>query len=99
MRRTSGFYPTIMDRSAREPITSIDFASGPRWTVERHVMVRIEYIVGQVAVTHAGQPEAGVARVISDRLRGLGVNPQLQQVQHYALAISQLQPPAPPRPR
>lgn len=61
-------------------------------------MLRIEYVVNQVAVSHAGQSETAVARVISDRLRGLGVTAQPRQIRHYAVAISQL-PQSPPPPR
>ena len=58
-------------------------------------MMRIEYVVSMVAVSHAGQAEQDVARVIMDRLRGLGLHPVAQQILQYAQAIAQL-PPSPP---
>jgi hypothetical protein len=61
-------------------------------------MLRIEYVVSQVAVSHAGQSEEAVARVIADRLRGLGVTAIPRHIQEYAAAISKL-PESPPPPR
>lgn len=61
-------------------------------------MLRIEYVVNQVAVTHAGESETNIARVIADRLRGLGVSALPRQIQQYAQAIAQL-PQSPPPPR
>jgi hypothetical protein len=89
-----------MNRSVREAISPLSLDAGPRWPVERHVMMRIDYVVSQVSITHAGQSEADIARLITDRLRGLGVTPVPRHIQEYALAISQLPPtPPPPRPR
>jgi hypothetical protein len=87
-----------MNGSVREAISPLSLDSGPRWPVDRHVMLRIEYVVNQVAVSHAGQSEEAIARLITDRLRGLGVTAIPRNVQEYAAAIASL-PESPPPPR
>jgi hypothetical protein len=86
-----------MDHTAREPIAAINFESGPRWPVDRHVMLRIDYVVSQVSQTHRGQDEEAIAHELTGRLRALGVAPLQRQIQLYAEAISRLPQLPPPR--
>jgi hypothetical protein len=79
-----------MDRYARPPVTAVGLDAGPRWPVERHVMLRVEHVVNQVARSHRGASEADIAREISDRLRGLGVAPLPRHVHQYAELIARL---------
>lgn len=91
-------YAVIMFSTAREPIAAVSLDAGPQWSVERQIMLRIEYVVNQVACTHAGAAQADVARTITERLRGLGVTVKPRQIQQYVEAIARLpQQPPPPR--
>jgi hypothetical protein len=87
-----------MDRSPREPVAAVSLGSGPSWTLDRHIAMRIDFVVTQVAQTHRGHDEADVARVLADRLRSLGVPSVYRQVQQYAQAIARL-PASPPPPK
>ena len=62
----------------------------PGWQVAQ----RVQYVVSQVTDVCAGMPESEVARVLTQRLRGIGVSPNDRDVQRYAQAIADL-----PRPR
>jgi IS1 family transposase len=54
--------------------------------------------VAQVINTHAGSPESEVARVLTERLRGMGVNPNVREVASIAETIAKLpQLPRPPK--
>ncbi|MCW2642008.1 MAG: hypothetical protein JWP76_4314 [Dactylosporangium sp.] len=57
---------------------------------ESHVAQRLQYVVAQVMTSHAGAPEADVARVLAERLRGLGVNPDLREVHQIAESIARM---------
>jgi hypothetical protein len=75
--------PVTMDRVALSPY-------------ESHVAQRMQYVVAQVVTTHAGAPEADVARILAERLRGLGVNPNAREVHQIAESIAHL-PKQPPK--
>ncbi|HEU5109663.1 MAG TPA: hypothetical protein VFT95_14065 [Micromonosporaceae bacterium] len=84
-----------MDRSDRHrEVQALNLASAPRWQVDRHVAVRLEYVVNQVVQLHRGEAEEEIARIITDRLRALGVPPQARQVQLLAQAIARLPAPS-----
>ncbi|MGC9670380.1 hypothetical protein ACNTMW_28035 [Planosporangium sp. 12N6] len=57
---------------------------------DRQVAGRLQYVVAQLATTHAGAPEEEVARVLAERLRGLGVNPNAREVHLIAESIARL---------
>jgi uncharacterized protein YpuA (DUF1002 family) len=57
---------------------------------ESHVAQRLQYVVAQVMTTHAGAPEADVAHVLAERMRGLGVNPNLREVHQIAESIARM---------
>jgi hypothetical protein len=57
---------------------------------EASVAERLQYVVAQVVTTHSGAPEADVARILTERLRGLGVNPNFREVQQIARSIARL---------
>jgi len=85
-----------MDRPDRDrEVAALTLASAPRWQVDRHVAVRLEYVVNQVMQLHRGESEEEIARLITDRLRALGVPPQARQIQQLAQAIARLPAPAP----
>jgi len=54
------------------------------------VAQRIQYAVTQVINSHSGFPEVEVARVLHERIRGLGVNPNAREVKHLAEVIAAL---------
>jgi hypothetical protein len=54
------------------------------------VAQRVQYVVGQVMNSHSGAPEPEVVRVLIQRLRGLGVNPNVREVSHLAEVIAKL---------
>jgi uncharacterized protein YpuA (DUF1002 family) len=71
----------------------VDPVSMDRISVSTHdsqVAQRLQYVVAQVVTSHAGAPEADVARVIAERLRGLGVNPNLREVHQIAESIARM---------
>lgn len=57
---------------------------------ETQVAQRLQFVVAQVTATHAGAKEEDVARILTERLRGLGVNPNLREVHQIAESIAQL---------
>lgn len=57
---------------------------------ERQKAQRVQYVVAQVISTHSGSPENEVARILTQRLRGLGVNPSVRETQNLAEIISRL---------
>jgi hypothetical protein len=59
-------------------------------TYDSNVAQRMQYVAAQVISTHAGSPETEVARVLTQRLRGLGVNPNVREIAHLAETIAHL---------
>jgi uncharacterized protein YpuA (DUF1002 family) len=57
---------------------------------EAQVAQRLQYVVAQVATSHAGSPEQEVAKILSERLRGLGVNPNAREVHQIAESIAKM---------
>jgi hypothetical protein len=55
-----------------------------------HVAQRMQFVIAQVVSSHAGSPEADVARELSQRLRGLGVNPNVREITRLAETIARL---------
>jgi uncharacterized protein YpuA (DUF1002 family) len=70
------------------PPVSLDSVSGSAY--QSNVAERVRYVVAQVMSTHAGAPEQEVQRVLTERLRGMGVNPSDRQVQQLAEMITRL---------
>jgi hypothetical protein len=54
------------------------------------VAQRVQYAVAQVIGSHGGWDETEVAKVLTQRIRGLGVNPNAREVHHLAEVISKL---------
>jgi hypothetical protein len=57
---------------------------------EKQVAVRLQYVVAQVMTSHAGSPQEEVVKVLTERLRGLGVNPNVREVLQIAESIAHL---------
>jgi hypothetical protein len=70
------------------PAVSMDRVSMSPY--EKQVAGRLQYVVAQVVTSHAGAPEAEVARILTERLRGLGVNPNVREVHQIAESIARL---------
>jgi len=70
------------------PPISLGGITGTPYGVQ--VAKRIQYAVAQVISSHAGVDEAEVAKVLAQRIRGLGVNPNAREVTEIAAAIAKL---------
>ncbi|GAA1793779.1 hypothetical protein HC028_02640 [Planosporangium flavigriseum] len=57
---------------------------------EAQVAARLQYVVAQLATSHAGAKEEDVARILAERLRGLGVSPNPREVHLIAQSIAQM---------
>jgi hypothetical protein len=57
---------------------------------EKQVAGRLQYVVAQVMTSHAGSPQDEVVKVLTERLRGLGVNPNVREVLQIAESIAHL---------
>ncbi|NJC71017.1 hypothetical protein HC031_15025 [Planosporangium thailandense] len=57
---------------------------------ESQVAQRLQYVVAQVMTTHAGAPQDDVVRVLTERLRGMGINPNPREISQIAESIAQL---------
>jgi uncharacterized protein YpuA (DUF1002 family) len=57
---------------------------------DSQVAQRMQYVVAQMMSSHAGAPEADVARILAERLRAFGVNPNLREVHQIAASIARL---------
>jgi len=79
------------------PLAPVTLAgAGSARTAGWQTQLRVDYVVNKVMLTHRGQPEDSIAKVIQEQLRAFGVVPNGRQVAQYAQAISQL-PVIPPR--
>jgi hypothetical protein len=65
---------------------------------DTQVAQRMQYVVAQIINTHAGSPESEVARVLTERLRGMGVNPNVREVASIAETIAKM-PQTPRKPK
>jgi hypothetical protein len=54
------------------------------------VAQRVQYAVAQVIASHGGTDEPEVAKVLTQRIRALGVNPNAREVAELAAVISRL---------
>ncbi|GII21856.1 hypothetical protein [Planosporangium mesophilum] len=57
---------------------------------QAQVAQRLQYVVAQVVTSHAGSPEQEVAKILTERLRGLGVNPNPREVHQIAESIAKM---------
>lgn len=57
---------------------------------DNQVAQRLQYVVAQVTTTHAGAKEADVARILTERLRGMGINPNPREISQIAESIARL---------
>jgi len=70
------------------PAVSLDAVSSSVYGTQ--IAQRIQYVVTQVMNTNAGAPVAEVSRILTHRLRGMGVNPSTRAVQQLAEIIARL---------
>jgi hypothetical protein len=73
-----------------EKVSGVSMDSVSLSTYGSNVALRMQYVVAQVMTSHAGAPENDVLRILTQRLRGMGISPNVREIQQIAKTIAGL---------